>query len=150
MGHLWGGAFFILPVLSCSAMSDSLQPHGLLPIRLLCPWNSPGKNTEVGCQSLLQGMFLTQGSNPGLRHCRQILYHLSHKESLLFCQPYLTVVVVITWINKTSTILPCLAFTSLICDYTIKHSPLHLKMKTVVFCLIRFGIICRTVGVITF
>ena len=148
MGHLWGGAFFILPVLSCSAMSDSLRPHGLLPIRLLCPWNSPGKNTGVGCQALLQGIFLTQGSNPGLRHCRQILYHLSHKESLLFCQPYLTVVVVITWIYKAST--TYLAFTSLICDYTAKHSPLHLKMKTVVFCLIRFGILCRTVGVITF
>ena len=110
--------------------------------------DSPGKNTGVGCQSLLQGIFLTQGSNPGLRHCRQILYHLSHKESLLFCQPYLTVVVVITWIYKAST--TYLAFTSLICDYTAKHSPLHLKMKTVVFCLIRFGILCRTVGVITF
>ena len=43
--------------------------------RLLCPWNSPGKNTGVHCHSLLQGIFLTQGSNPGLPHCRQILYH---------------------------------------------------------------------------
>ena len=41
--------------------------------RLLCPWNSPGKNTGVGCQSLLQEIFLTQGSNPDLPHCRQIL-----------------------------------------------------------------------------
>ena len=38
--------------------------HGLLPARLLCPWDFPGKNTGVGCQALLQGIFLTQGSNP--------------------------------------------------------------------------------------
>ena len=41
--------------------------------------DSPGKNTEVGCHTLLQGIFPTQGSNPGLLHCRQILYHLSHQ-----------------------------------------------------------------------
>ena len=41
--------------------------------RLLCPWNSPGKNTGVGSHFLLQGNFLTQGSNPRLLHCRQIL-----------------------------------------------------------------------------
>ena len=43
-------------------------PHGLQFIRLLCPWNFPGKNTGVGCHCLLQGIFLTQGSN--LRLCR--------------------------------------------------------------------------------
>ena len=43
-----------------------------------CPWNSSGKNTGIGCRFLLQGIFLTQGSNPGLLPCRQILYHLSH------------------------------------------------------------------------
>ena len=43
--------------------------------------DSPGKNTEVGYHALLQGIFLTQGSNPGLPHCRQILYHLSHQRS---------------------------------------------------------------------
>ena len=48
---------------------------------LLCPCNSPGKNTEVGCHSLCQGIFLTQGSNPGPLHCRQILYCLSHQGS---------------------------------------------------------------------
>ena len=47
---------------------------------LLCPWISTGKNTGVGCHSLYQGIFLTQGSNPSLPHCRQILYHLSHHE----------------------------------------------------------------------
>ena len=43
--------------------------------------DSPGKNTGVGCHFLLQGIFPTQGSNPGLLHCRQILYHLSHQGS---------------------------------------------------------------------
>ena len=62
-------------------MSDSLPPHGLSPTRLLCPWNSPGKNTGVSSHALLQGIFLTQGSNPGLLHCRQVLYHLSHQEA---------------------------------------------------------------------
>ena len=59
---------------SCSVVSDSLRPHGLYPARLLCPWDSPGKNTGVGCHSVLQGIFPTQGSNLGLLHCRQILY----------------------------------------------------------------------------
>ena len=51
--------------------------------RLLCPWNSPGKNTEVGSHSLLQGIFPAQESNPGLLYCRQILYPLSHQGTLL-------------------------------------------------------------------
>ena len=45
--------------------------------------DSPGKNTGVGCHALLQGIFPTQGSNPGLPHCRQILYQLSNKGSPL-------------------------------------------------------------------
>ena len=60
---------------SCSVVSDSLQPHGLYS-----PWNSPGQNTGVGSLSLLQG-FPIQGSNPGLPHCKWILYQLSHKGS---------------------------------------------------------------------
>ena len=44
-------------------------------------WNSPGQKTGVGSLSLLQGIYPTQGSNPGLPHCRQILYQLSHKGS---------------------------------------------------------------------
>ena len=68
--------------LSCRTL---LQPHGLLwcteeSTRLLCLWNSPGKNTGVGCHSLLQGIFPTQGSNLGLLHRRRILYCLSHQE----------------------------------------------------------------------
>ena len=61
---------------SCSVVSDSLRPHGLHG-----PWNSPGQNTGVESHSLLQGIFPTQGLNPGLPHCRQILYQLSHKGS---------------------------------------------------------------------
>jgi len=57
-------------------VSDSLQPHGLYS-----PWNSLGQNTGVGSLSLLQGIFPTQGSNPGHPHCRGILYQLSHKGS---------------------------------------------------------------------
>ena len=43
--------------------------------------DSPGKNTRMGCHALLQGIFPTQGLNPGLLHCRWILYYLSHQES---------------------------------------------------------------------
>ena len=50
----------------CSVVSNSLQPHGLSPARLLCPWNFPGKNTSVGCHFLLQGVFPTQGLNTPL------------------------------------------------------------------------------------
>ena len=66
---------------SRSVMSDSFRPHGLQPARLLCPWSSPGQNTGVGSFSLLQGIFPTQGWSSGLRHCRQILYCLSHQGS---------------------------------------------------------------------
>ena len=66
--RLWSG--------SCSVMSDSLWPFGLYS-----PWNSPGQNTRMGRLSFLQGIFPSQGSNPGLPHCRWILYKLSHKGS---------------------------------------------------------------------
>ena len=61
---------------SRSVGSNSLWPHGLYS-----RWNSPGQNTGVGSLSLLQGIFPTQGSNPGLPHCRRILYQLSHNGS---------------------------------------------------------------------
>ena len=51
--------------------------------RLLCPWKSPSKSTGMDAHSLLQGIFPTQGSNRGLLHSRQILYRLSHQESLV-------------------------------------------------------------------
>ena len=59
----------------CSLLGSSV--HGI----------SPRKNTGVGCHFLLQGLFPTQGSNPGLQHCRWILYHLSHQGSpLMSCK----------------------------------------------------------------
>ena len=61
---------------SYSVMFDSSRPHGLYG-----PWDSPGQNTGMGRFSLLQGVFPTQGLNPGLPHCRWILYQLSHKGS---------------------------------------------------------------------
>ena len=54
---------------------------GLLSTRLLCPWDFPGNNIGVGCHFLLQEIFLIQGLNPGLPHCRQTLYRLSHQGS---------------------------------------------------------------------
>ena len=63
-----------LCLILCSPVDRSLA-------RLLCPWDFPGKDTRVGCHSLLQMIFLTQGSNPSLLPCRQILYHLSHQGS---------------------------------------------------------------------
>ena len=60
-------------------MFNSFWLHGLQLTRLLCPWDSPGKSTVVGCHFLLQGIFPNQGSNPGLLNCRQILYCLSHQ-----------------------------------------------------------------------
>ena len=65
-------------------MSDSLWPHGLYS-----PWNSPDHNTGVGSLSLLQGIFPTQGSNPGLPHCRGILYQLSHNTNSILSIPSL-------------------------------------------------------------
>ena len=53
----------------------SLRPRGLQPARLRCPWDSPGRNTGVGCRCLLQGIFPTQGSHPGLLRCKRAVYH---------------------------------------------------------------------------
>ena len=66
---------------SRSVVSDSLQPHGLYPTKLLCPWDFPDKNTGMSSYFLLQGIFPTQGSDLCCLHCRQILYHLSHQGS---------------------------------------------------------------------
>ena len=85
-----------------SVMSNSLQPCGLQPVRLPCPWDCPGKNTGVGCHALLQGVFPTEGLNPGLPHCRRILYPLSHQRNAVYvylCQLHRTV----TQLIKIST-----------------------------------------------
>ena len=60
------------------AQSDSLGPHGPFS-----PWNTQGQNTGVGTHCLFQRIFSTQGSNPGLPHCRQMLYRLSHQGSTI-------------------------------------------------------------------
>ena len=60
---------------SCPTLCDPMDT------RLLRPWGFLGKSTGVGCNFLLQGIFLTQGLNPGLLHCRQMLYHLSDQGS---------------------------------------------------------------------
>ena len=62
---------------SCKSCPTLVQPHGLYPARLLCLWDSPGEDTGVGCH-FLQRIFLTHELNPGLLHCRQILYQLSY------------------------------------------------------------------------
>ena len=68
-------------MLSCSVMSNSLWPHGCSPPGSSVHGNSPGKNTGVSCHALLWGIFPTQRLNPGLPHCKQILYCLSHQGS---------------------------------------------------------------------
>ena len=66
----------LLQVIESESRSVVSDPHG--PYH---PWNSAGQDTGVGSCSLLQGIFPTQGSNPGLSHCRQILYQLSYQGS---------------------------------------------------------------------
>ena len=66
-------------VLSPSVVSNSLWPMDCSPPGSSVHGDSPGKNTGVGCHALLQGIFPTQKSNPGLPHCRWILYSLSHQ-----------------------------------------------------------------------
>ena len=57
----------------------TLCNHMDCSLPILCPWDSPDKNTGVGCCALLQGIFSTQGANPGLLHCRWILYRMGHQ-----------------------------------------------------------------------
>ena len=74
---------------NCSVVNDFLLFHRLSPTRLLCPWNSPGNNTRVGCHSLLQGILPIQGSNLGLlclqedslpsEHIKKQRHHFSNK-----------------------------------------------------------------------
>ena len=65
--------------MDCSLPASSV--HGIFQA-IVCPWDFPGNSTEVDCHFLLQGIFPTQGPNPGLPHCRQTLYRLSHQGSL--------------------------------------------------------------------
>ena len=62
--------YVLLVCVSAQSLSfpDSFWPHGLQPVRLLCPWDFPGTNTAVGCHFLLQGIFQIQGLNLHLSH----------------------------------------------------------------------------------
>ena len=73
----------VLPLRQCWLLScvERFATHGLQPTRIPCPWDSPGKNTGVGCHFLLHGIFPTQGLDSGHLQCRWILYHLSHQQS---------------------------------------------------------------------
>ena len=105
--------------MDCS-LRGSLLPHGLSSTRLLCPWNSPGKNTGVGCHP-------TQGSNLGLLHCRRSLYCLSHQGNSLLQEPQET---------QDLTILPWRTGSmknSLINDTNPQLRP-HLHLNHIHFC----------------
>ena len=71
----------VLLLLSHLVVSSSLRSQELSPARLLCPWDFPGKNTGVGCNFLLQGIFPTQGSNLCLLHWQAGSLPLSHQRS---------------------------------------------------------------------
>ena len=75
---------FTFSMVACSVTKSCLtrRLHGLYPARLLCPWNSRGRNTGVGCHFLLQGIFPTQGSNPGFLPWQADSLPLSHLRSL--------------------------------------------------------------------
>ena len=92
-------ACFCYPWLLVTQSCPTLLPHELQPTALLGPQDSPGKNTGVRCHSLLQGIFPTQGSNPGLPHCRQILYQLSHKTLLGILSSYTKKIEILTLIR---------------------------------------------------
>ena len=88
----------------CESESHSVVSDSLRPRELYTPWNSPGQNTGVDSLSLLQGIFPTQGPNPGLLHCRRILYQLSYQgspgEALLLKKP-------VFWYGKIEVYFPC-------------------------------------------
>ena len=83
---------------SCIVVADSLPSHGLYSL-----WNSPGQNTGVGSLSLLQGIFPTWGSNPGLPHCRRILYQLSHSMNMKPTWDMWRVLALVQWPCKHTT-----------------------------------------------
>ena len=71
----------VMKVLLAQSYPTLCDPMDCSPPGSFLCGDSPDKNTEVGCHSLLQGIFPTQGSNPGFLHCRQMLYHRNHQGS---------------------------------------------------------------------
>ena len=91
----------------------SLRPRGLKPTRLPYPWDSPGKHPGVGCHCLFQGIFPAQESNPGVLHCRQIPYHLSH---FILCSLFFqcsSIYLICFYNGKRQTLWDCTFWTSL-------------------------------------
>ena len=97
MNETWNETWaFVHECSVTSVTSNSLQPHGLQPTRLLCPWDSPGKNTSVGRHALLQEL------NLRLPHCRLILYHWATEEALwAFATPQslLQISLIFSWLQ---------------------------------------------------
>ena len=85
--HIFSGYLVLHIIGGHISLVTKLCPNLIIPWtvapRLLCPRNFPGKNTGVGYHCLLQGIFLTQGSNPHLLHCRWILYRWANKDSYM-------------------------------------------------------------------
>ena len=124
MGMVYNIAFKTGKSVRQSVMSNSLQPQGLQSPRLLCPWNSSGKNTEMGSHSLHQGFFPTQGSKPGLLHRRQIFIvwamrknpslqalrpnkYTSTKEENITCLPQDQTPIIVSDLMKVSSFYHC-------------------------------------------
>ena len=110
---------------------------GLWPARLLCPWDSPGKSTGVGCHALLQGTFSTEGQNSHLLHCRQILYlWLSHLRSpflsldiILSSRCFLNYLIYLPWV-----VLFFILYMNTVCLYTqicLKHKIVFLRIRNI-------------------
>ena len=115
-----GSKQYLVCVLSRSILSSSLRPHGLQLTRLLCLCNSPGRNTGVGSHSLLQWICPAQGWNPGLPHCRRILYCLSRQgspNSILLNFKYFLLIYLCLRVP---------AFKVIILNYKVKHFELIL------------------------
>ena len=130
------------------------ETPGLQPSRLLCPRDFPGNSTRVDCHFLLQGIFLTQGSNPGLPHCRQMLYRLSQTLTTVLDSDSFQNKKNIQWspnmlkqINENQNITVCVTgnegiSTSVFCLFrqpTFPHLRTHICNRE---CLLLFGLDC--------
>ena len=104
-------------------MSDSLWPHGLYS-----PWNSPGHNTGGDSLSLLQGIFPTQESNPGLLHCRWILYQRSHKGNPSPCKNLLSLFIHLT-MDWASALFPVILLLEIVLLGIVLYIPAGILMQ---------------------
>ena len=105
---------------SLSCVRLFATPWTVKPTRLLCPWDFPGNSTGVDCHFLLQWIFLTQGWNPGLPHCKQTLYHLSHQGS-----PKMTILSKAIYILSAIPVKIAMAFFRELGQITLKYAKKH-------------------------